>query len=103
MRTAFTGQNPSMTARELERLAGELGLDAVGAAPAGPYEETERAIRERRERGLFADMRFTMARPEESCHPESLLPGARTVVSAALCYYVPGPGAGPGEGTLPRY
>ena len=36
-------------------------------------------------------MKFTMAQPEESCHPESLLPGARTVVSAALCYYAPEP------------
>src|SRR5919206_633108 len=103
MRTAFTGQNPSMTARELERLAAELGLDAVGAAPAAPYEETERHIRERRARGLFADMKFTMARPEVSCHPETLLDGARTVVSAALCYYAPGPEPAPGEGRLPRY
>ena len=53
----------------------ELGLDAVGAAAAAPYAETERHIRERRARGLFADMRFTMARPEVSCHPETLLPG----------------------------
>src|ERR671937_2909120 len=103
MRTAFTGQNPSMTARELERLATELGLDAVGATPAEPYEETERHIRERRARGLFADMKFTTAQPEISCHPESLLPGARTVVSAALCYYAPGPEPGPREGRLPRY
>jgi epoxyqueuosine reductase len=92
-----------MTARELERLAGELGLDAMGAAPAEPYEETERHIRERRERGLFADMKFTMARPEVSCHPETLLPGARTVISAALCYYASGPEPEPGEGRLPRY
>jgi epoxyqueuosine reductase len=92
-----------MTARELERLAAELGLDAVGAAPAEPYGETERHIRERRARGLFADMKFTMARPEVSCHPERLLPGARTVISAALCYYAPGPEPEPGEGRLPRY
>jgi epoxyqueuosine reductase len=92
-----------MTARELERLAAELGLDAVGAAPAEPYGETEQHIRERRTRGLFADMKFTMARPEVSCHPERLLPGARTVISAALCYYAPGPEPGPGEGRLPRY
>jgi epoxyqueuosine reductase len=92
-----------MTARELERLAAELGLDAVGAAPAEPYEETERHIRERRARGLFADMKFTMARPEVSCHPETLLPRARTVISAALCYYAPGPDPEPGEGRLPRY
>jgi epoxyqueuosine reductase len=92
-----------MTAAELARLGEELGLDAVGAAPASPYEQTERNIRERRERGLFADMRFTMAQPEVSCHPERLLEGARTVVAAALCYYAPGPEPGPGEGRLPRY
>jgi epoxyqueuosine reductase len=92
-----------MTTAELERLGAELGLDVVGAAPAVPYLETERHIRERRERGLFADMRFTMARPEESCHPETLLDGARGVVSAALCYYAEAPDPRPGEGRLPRY
>ncbi len=76
-----------MTAAELTRLGAELGLDAVGAAPATPYEETERHIRERKRRGLFASMGFTTRRPEVSCHPEQLLPGARTVVSAALCYW----------------
>jgi epoxyqueuosine reductase len=92
-----------MNQAELRRLAEELGLDAIGAAPAEPYVETERHIRERRARGLFADMRFTMAQPEVSCHPESLLPGARTVVSAAYSYYAPGPEPKPGEGRLPRY
>ena len=92
-----------MTGAELSRLADELGIDVVGAAPAEPYGETERHIRERQARGLFADMRFTMARPEVSCHPELLVPGARTVVSAALCYWEPGLEPGPGEGRLPRY
>jgi len=92
-----------MTARELELLAGELGIDALGATPAGPYENTERQILERRAQGLFADLRFTMAQPEVSCHPETLLPGARTVVSGALCYYADGPQPAPGEGRMPRY
>ena len=92
-----------MRVEELARFGEELGLDAIGAAPASPYEETERHIRERRARGLFADMRFTMARPEVSCHPERLLDGARTVVSAALCYWVDGEEAPPGHGRLPRY
>jgi len=48
-------------------------------------------------------MRFTMAQPEVSCHPETLLPGARTVVSAALCYYAEAEPPGPGEGRLARY
>jgi epoxyqueuosine reductase len=92
-----------MTADELRQLAEELGLDVVGAAPVAPYEETERHIRDRRARGLFGSMRFTMALPEVSCHPETLLEGGRTVVSAALCYYAPGPEPGAGEGRLPRY
>jgi epoxyqueuosine reductase len=92
-----------VTASELERLGEALGLDAVGATPAVAYEETERHIRERRARGLFADMKFTMAQPERSCHPETLLSGARTVISAALCYYTPEPERANGHGRLPRY
>ena len=92
-----------MTAAELEQVAGELGLDVVGATRAEAYTETERTINERKARGLFADMRFTMAQPEISCHPETLLPGARTVVSAAYCYYAPEPPLEPGDGRLPRY
>ena len=92
-----------MTATELNRLAEEVGLDVVGAAPAEPYHETERHINERRSRGLFADMRFTMAQPHVSCHPETLLDGARTVVSGALCYYAPADAPMPGEGRLARY
>jgi epoxyqueuosine reductase len=92
-----------MTAAELRRVGEELGLDVVGAARAAPYEDTERHIAERRARGLFGSMRFTMAQPEISCHPEALLEDACTVVSAALCYYAPGPEPRPGEGRLPRY
>ena len=92
-----------MTTVELARLAEELGIDAVGAAAAAPYTDTERQIRERRARGLFADMRFTMAQPETSCHPETLLPEARTVVSAAYCYYTDEPSLEPGQGRLARY
>jgi epoxyqueuosine reductase len=92
-----------MQAVDLARLAEELGLDVVGAAPASAYAETERHIRERKARGLFADMRFTMARPEVSCHPETLLEGARTVVSAALCYWHDAGQTPSGHGRLPRY
>ena len=87
----------------LRGLADELGLDAVGVTRAEPYVETERHIRDRRALGLFADMKFTMAQPETSCHPETLLPGARSVVSAALCYYAPEPERPGSAGRLPRY
>jgi epoxyqueuosine reductase len=92
-----------MRGRDLLELCEGLRFDAVGVARAEPYEKTERLIRERRARGLFADMRFTMAIPEQSCHPEALLPGARSVVSAAACYWQPEAPLRPGEGRLARY
>jgi epoxyqueuosine reductase len=96
-------QNPVMKAARLGEIASELGLDAVAAAPAEAYESAERTIAERRAEGLFADMSFTFARPEISCHPERLLEGARSVVSAALSYYLPGPEPSAGEGRLARH
>ena len=99
----FPSPLAAVTAEALARLGAELGLAAVGAAPVGPYEETERLIRERKARGLFDTMGFTTTRPEVSCHPETLLQGARSVVAAALSCYTPGPEPQPGEGRLPRY
>jgi len=92
-----------VTTAEVQRLGEELGLDAVGVTRAEPYAETEQHIRMRRERGLFGRMRFTMAQPEVSCHPERLLEGARSVISAALCYWEPEPERPRGFGRLPRY
>ena len=78
-----------MTTTDVREVAADLGFDELGVARAEAYEATERHIRERRERGLFAGMKFTMAQPETSCHPETLLPGARSVVTAARCYWQP--------------
>ena len=94
---------PGVTTAEVQRLGEQLGLDAVGVARAEAYAATERHIRERRSRGLFGRMRFTMARPEVSCHPELLVDGARTVVSAAVCYYAPEPERPRGFGRLPVF
>ena len=78
---------------------------STSSAPrrAAPYESTERHIRERRARGLFADMKFTMAQPEISCHPETLLPGARTRRLGRALLLRAGAGAPAGHGRLPRY
>jgi epoxyqueuosine reductase len=88
---------------DVQQAARELGLDVVGVARAEPYYGTERDIRERRRRGLFGWMRFTMARPEQSCHPELALDGARSVISVALCYYEPEPDRPAGWGRIARY
>jgi len=92
-----------MLTEDVRRLGEELGFDGIGVTRAEAYAETERHIVERRERGLFAGMKFTMAQPERSCHPETLLEGARSVVSAALCYWEPEAALEVGEGRLARY
>jgi epoxyqueuosine reductase len=76
----------------------------LGAARAEAYGDTERHIAERRARGLFGDLRFTLTNTGRSCHPERLVRRARTVIAAALPLWRPAPErpAGP-TGRMPRY
>ncbi len=79
----------SIGTRALREWAFELGIDELGVCHAEHYERAEASIADRRARGKFADLRFTMSRTETSCHPERLVDGAASVVSAALCYWHP--------------
>jgi epoxyqueuosine reductase len=81
------------------------GLAACGVCRAEPYAGTEQAIAERSSLGYFADMRFTMRRPDISCHPERALRDARSVIVAAQSYARPEPAKPDDEprGRLPRY
>jgi epoxyqueuosine reductase len=93
-----------LTEAVLERAAA-VGIDACGICRAEPYERAERAIGERSALGLFADMGFTMRRPDISCHPELALRDARSVVSVAQSYARPEP-VKPDDaprGRMPRY
>ena len=90
----------------LEELAALVRDDDVllGAAEAAPYAEAEAALTDRVARGLWADMRFTAARPEVSCHPERAVRSARTVISALLPVWEPAAPRPDGPvGRLPRY
>ncbi|MCB0877986.1 MAG: tRNA epoxyqueuosine(34) reductase QueG [Thermoleophilia bacterium] len=96
---------PAPDTRTLREWAYELGIDELGICHAEPYDTAAAAIADRGAAGLFADLRFTMARPQVSCHPEQLVPGALSVASAALCYWQPDArpaGDGP-HGRIARY
>jgi epoxyqueuosine reductase len=84
----------------------ELAADGllIGVARAEAYTETERLIAERRARGLFGDLRFTLTNTPRSCHPERLVRGARSVIAAAMPLWRPAgaPPDGP-AGRMPRY
>ncbi|MDX6494759.1 MAG: epoxyqueuosine reductase [Gaiellales bacterium] len=93
-----------LTEAVLERAAA-AGIDACGICRAEPYQRAERAIGERSALGLFADMGFTMRRPDISCHPELALRDARSVVVVAQSYARPEPEK-PDDaprGRMPRY
>ncbi len=101
----MSGVDAGELTRALLADAAEAGIDACGVCAAEPYAETERLIGERREAGLFADMGFTIRRPDRSCHPEGLLRNARSVVVAARSYARPEPPKPADEprGRMPRY
>jgi epoxyqueuosine reductase len=71
---------------ELRRIGREAGLDAVGFCDAGPFEQTERDIRERKALGWAAGMQFTYRKPERSTNPHAAVPGAAAIVVGARRY-----------------
>lgn len=92
--------------RLLKARAASLGLDPVGIAGAGPFREEEALLRARAAAGLHAP--FTPRDPALRCRPELILPGARSLIAAALPYYEPFPkmqGVRGGEprGVVARY
>jgi epoxyqueuosine reductase len=103
--TTVSGVDAAERTRALLAAAEELDIAACGVCAAAPYAETERLIGKRRAAGLFADMGFTIRRPDRSCHPETLLRNAHSVVVAARSYARPEP-AKPADvprGRMPRY
>ncbi|WP_052890535.1 tRNA epoxyqueuosine(34) reductase QueG [Thermogemmatispora carboxidivorans] len=65
----------------------ELGFDLVRITGAEAFPETERIIKERIAAGLMNGLPwFTSERAEVSCHPDALLPEARSIIALAMCY-----------------
>ena len=70
----------------LEAVGRAAGLDAVGVAPATPFERTRADLEGRKAAGLAAGMQFTYRNPARSTEPERALPGARALVVGARSY-----------------
>lgn len=69
------------------------GLDAVGVAPAEPFESTRATLLARRDQGLHGGMSFTYRNPDRSTDPGRTVNGARSLVVGALGYRRPTPAA----------
>ncbi len=78
-----------------------LGFDNVRTTTADAFPEAEQVLKERIGRGLMEGLPwFTAERADVSCHPDALLPEARSIISLAMCYLTEQP-ADTDEG-LPR-
>ena len=96
--------NAIVTTAELERIAAELGIDVVGAAPAEAYEATERHIAERKERGPLRRHAVHDGAPRGLVPPGDAAPErADRRLRRALLLRATSRAPGPGEGRLPRY
>ena len=98
--------------RHVKEYARELGFDLVGVASAEPFEDHEAVTLERLRDGLMDGLPwYTEFRVRRGCHPQELLPGARSIIAVGMSYYVPSPptslpaGKGPGvrAGKVARY
>ena len=70
----------------------ELGLSAVGIAPATPMHEARQALEQRKAAGLDGGMQFTYRNPARSTDPGRALPGAAALVVGAWAYGRTAPG-----------
>lgn len=74
----------------IKECAYSLGFDIARITSADDFPEAERIIKERIAQGLMDGLPwFTAERADVSCHPDALLPEARSIISLAMTYLVP--------------
>src|SRR5207237_1092330 len=71
----------------IKEYAYALGFDIVRITSAKEFPEVERVIKERIAQGLMDGLPwFTTERVEVSCQPDTLLPGAQSIIALAISY-----------------
>ena len=76
-----------VNATAIREHAYELGFDSVRITGAEAFPAAEQVIKERIAQGLMDGLPwFTSERADVSCHPDALLPEARSIIALAQCY-----------------
>ncbi len=79
-----------LSIQTIKEYAYSLGFDIARVTSANNFPEAERVIKERIAQGLMDGLPwFTSERADVSCHPDVLLPQARSIISLAMSYLVP--------------
>jgi epoxyqueuosine reductase len=91
----------------IKEYAYSLGFDIVRITSAEEFPEAERIIKERIAQGLMDGLPwFTAERAEVSCHPDALVPGAKSIIALAMFYLTEQPDEredGVPRGRISRY
>lgn len=66
--------------------AHEIGFDLVGVASAEPFATAETIFQNRARNGLLANWSYPPAVIERICRPQTVLPGARSIICTATSY-----------------
>src|SRR5579883_178203 len=103
-----TDTDMMVSAAAIKEYALELGFDSVRISGAGAFAGAEQVIKERIAQGLMDGLPwFTAERAAVSCHPDALLPGAKSIIALAMCYLSEQPDeeqqAGEPRGRISRY
>ena len=81
---------PAELRRLVDRLARAAGFDLVGVADAADFDADRTETLRRIDAGLMDGLPwFTKDRVERGTSPQELLPGARSIITLGLNYYVP--------------
>ena len=73
--------------QKIKEYAYTLGFATARITSADAFPDAQQVIQERIERGMFAGLSwFTADRAEVSCHPDALLPEAKSIITLAMCY-----------------
>jgi epoxyqueuosine reductase len=76
-----------LNAQVVKEYAYSLGFDAAHITNAAAFPGAERTIKERIARGLMDGLPwFTSERADVSCHPDALLPEARSIIALSMFY-----------------
>src|ERR1700692_3952160 len=88
---------------KIKEYAYTLGFDAARITSADAFPQAQQAIQEPVERGLYDGLPwFTKERAEVSCHPDALLPTARSIIALSLFYLTQQPDEDKQADGLPR-
>lgn len=71
---------------EIAQIARDHGIDHLGVAPASVLDRAYAEITRRKAAGLHAGMGFTYRNPERSTDPQRAVPGAKSIIVAAMPY-----------------